>query len=371
MEIRAISSNNDIILTLEDASGVAGFIGYRVERKREDGTWLTWDGAIFSNSGYSPITSNRFTDYDVADGIYQYRYAIDSGTLSNYAFSDWVKIGSGRVGWTFENYSPPDGLFGEILTADDLRYTYLWGVDFRASNGDIFSDAQVRTKIRSAVAEMERALKVTLLKTRIKCQPGPELSLGRDYDEAEDPYTYRHDLWNRTGRIVLRRRPVLSLDRFELFGIADQKVLDLFSWARLDHRKGVVSFYPKAGENGQFRIAPAAMTMGLSWMNGDYPHGYKVDYTAGFENAGLIPNDLRDVIGKVAACKLLNIIGDGLIAGFSSSSLSMDGVSESFSSTQSATNAYFGARIQVYLKDIETYLKENRSKFGYTVMGSI
>jgi len=92
---------------------------------------------------------------------------------------------------------------------------------------------------------------------------------------------------------------------------------------------------------------------------------------AGYENSSRIPDDLREVIGKVAACKLLNIIGDGLIAGFSSSSLSIDGLSESFSSTQSATNAFFGARIQVYLKDIENYLKENRNKFGVQVMGSI
>jgi hypothetical protein len=113
------------------------------------------------------------------------------------------------------------------------------------------------------------------------------------------------------------------------------------------------------------------MAVGASYRNGDYPHGYKIDYTAGYENAGMVPADLRDIIGKAAACKLLNIIGDGLIAGFSSSSLSMDGVSESFSSTQSATNAYFGARIQVYLKDIETYLKENRSKFGNITIGSI
>lgn len=371
MEIRAVSSNNDIILTLESASGVAGFVGYRVERKREDGAWLTWDGASFSASDYTPIGTNRFTDYDVADGIYQYRYAIDTGALSDYASSDWVKIGSGRIGWTFENYKIPEGAFGEILTADDIRYTYLWGVESTASNGDFFTDAQIRNNIQSSVAELERALKVTIKKRRIKCQPGVGLQLSRDYDEEEDPYTYRHDLWNRTGRIVLRRRPVISLDRFELFGIADQRVLDLSSWARVDHRKGVVNFFPKAGENGQFRVAPAAITMGLSWMNGDYPHGYKIDYTAGFGDSGLIPADLRDIIGKVATLRLLNIVGDGLIAGFSSSSLSMDGVSESFNSTQSAENSYFGARIKVYLKDVETYLKENRNKFGYTVMGSI
>jgi hypothetical protein len=368
--INAVANNRDVLITLSDSSALPGFLGYRLERKTETGAWLVWDGVSFSGV-YLPISTIRFTDYDVPYGLYQYRYSVDLGLFTDYLFSDWVNINAGRIGWSFENYTPPEGLFGEVLTADDLRYTYLWGIDFRASNGDIFTDAQVRMKINSAIDEISRALKITIKKTRVHCQPGPELIQGTDYDEADDPYTYRHDKWRRSGRVALRKRPIISISRFDLYSISDQKILDLLTWISADHRKGIINFFPKAGADGQFRIAPASMSMGVTLMGGDYPHGYKIDYVAGFEDAGHIPADLRDVIGKAAACKLLNIIGDGLIAGFSSSSLSMDGVSESFSSTQSATNAYFGARIQVYLKDIETYLKENRSKFGSFVIGSI
>jgi hypothetical protein len=372
MELSAVPANKDVLLALTSSTEVLTWPTYRIERKREAGEWLVWDGASFSNNEAHLLILPRFTDYDVADGIYQYRAAgYANGSFTDYVYSDWVKVGISRVGWTFGNYSVPEGRFGDVLTTDDLRYTYLWGIEFRASNGDLFTDAQVKYKIDSAVNEMARALKITIPRKKIVCQPSDTLKKGIDYDEAEDPYTYRHDKWNRSGRVVLRRRPIISVERFELFGIADQKIIDLLPWARIDHRKGVISFYPKAGSDNAFRIIPSALTLGASWMAGDYPHGYKVDYTVGFENAGGIPDDLRDIIGKVAACKLLNIIGDGLLAGFSSSSLSMDGLSESFSSTQSATNAYFGARIQVYLKDIENYLKENRSKFGVIVMGSI
>ncbi|GAB6276249.1 MAG: hypothetical protein SAMD01599839_07890 [Rectinema sp.] len=371
MEIRAVSSSRDVLLTLTSSSEPINKVGYRIERKREGADWQVWDGASFSSGEAALITGTRFADYDVADGIYQYRFALMADVLSAYAYSDWVRIGSGYVGWTFDNYTPPEGRFGDVLTVDDLRKTYLWGIEFKASNGELFTDAQVRSTIRSASDEIARALKITIEKKRILCQPDASLVLGVDYDEAEDPYTYRHDKWNRSGRIVLRRRPIISVSRFEFYGIADQKILNLLSWTRIDHRKGVISFYPRAGSDNSFRIIPAAMTLGASWMSGDYPHGYKVDYVAGYENSSRIPDDLREVIGKVAACKLLNIIGDGLIAGFSSSSLSIDGLSESFSSTQSATNAFFGARIQVYLKDIESYLKENRNKFGVQVMGSI
>ena len=371
MKISAVSINTDILLTIESAAGITGFVGFRIERKRESGNWLIWDGTSFTDGGTAMLVpSVRFTDYDLEAGIYQYRYAIMTTILSDYAYSDWSRIGTEKTGWTFGNYAAPDGGFGDILTPDDLRYTYLWGIDFKASNGDTFSDAQIKAKIQSAVSEIARALKITITKTVIKCQP-KEGKIGVDYDEAEDPYTYRHDKWQRTGRIVLRKRPILSIESFMLYGMADQKIIDLESWARIDHRKGVISFFPRAGVTGEIRIIPAAMAVGVSYRNGDYPHGYKIDYTAGYENSGMVPADLRDIIGKAAACKLLNIIGDGLLSGFSSSSLSLDGVSESFSSTQSATSAMYGARIKVYLDDIQTYLKENRSKFGNITIGSI
>ena len=98
---------------------------------------------------------------------------------------------------------------------------------------------------------------------------------------------------------------------------------------------------------------------------------YSIDYIAGYESADDVPDDLREIIAKHCAVSLLNIIGDGLISGFSSSSLSMDGLSESFSSTQSATSAYFGARIKVYEDEIERYIKENKNKFGHLVMGAV
>ena len=49
----------------------------------------------------------------------------------------------------------------------------------------------------------------------------------------------------------------------------------------------------------------------------------------------------------------------------------MDGLSESFSSTQSATSAYFGARIKVYQDEIENYINQNKNKFGHMVIGAI
>ena len=96
-----------------------------------------------------------------------------------------------------------------------------------------------------------------------------------------------------------------------------------------------------------------------------------IDYDAGFETSDDVPEDLREIVAKQASVHLLNIIGDGLMSGFSSSSLSMDGLSESFSSTQSATSAYFGARIKEYKDDIDLYIQQNHNKFGHIALGCL
>jgi hypothetical protein len=375
VKITVSTVDSDVIVTLEDASGEQDFSGYRLERQKEEEGWLVWNGTAWAPSGAVLLTEEKFADYEVSTGLYQYRYRIEYsvGEPSEYEYSDWVNIGIGRVGWTFENYRPPENMFGEVLTADDLRYTYLWGLDFRSTNGQEYTDEQIRTKVVSSISEIERALKITINKKRILTQPDTGLVRGVDYDIEEDPYPFRPDKWHQMGMINLRRRPVISLERIEFFSVVDSKILDLSSWIRLDKTKGRVNIsFPKTGDSGVFPGLAYGIMMAQRYaVNYHYPHGFKIDYTAGYPDASCVDADLRDIIGKIAACKLLNIIGDGLIAGFSSSSLSMDGFSESFSSTQSATNAYFGARIGVYLKDIENYLKENRRKFRNFTIGNI
>ena len=145
--------------------------------------------------------------------------------------------------------------------------------------------------------------------------------------------------------------------------------MDLKQWMRLDRYKGFLNFKPKAGVNTTFTAYSYPWTMLLG--NYDYHDCFHIDMKTGYKNAGLVPEDLREIVGKIAALKMLNVIGDGLLAGFSSSSLSLDGISESFSSTQSATSAYAGARIKVYTDDVKDYLDENKNKYGNFRIGSI
>lgn len=376
MSIRVDIAHTDAVLLIPDHGADPAFSGYMLQRRTNAADWQDWTGTGWGGAA-SPLSANRLTDYSLPPGLFQYRarvrYEAEPGVFSYSAWEEsaWFRIASSttdRVGWTLGNYAPPPGAFGEVLTADDMRQTYLWGVPFTSSGGVQYTDPQIRAMIDATVAEFEKVLNLTIKRRVIKC--ADDLTPESVFDDTEDAYYYHRMNWNAGGRINLKRRPVLSVERFDLYTITQGKIMDLVPWLKIDHRKGVLHFYPRMDKSGVMKVYPAFLTQGYLRAF-SYDHGYRIDYTAGFEDASKVPDDLRDIIGKAAACRLLNIIGDGLIAGFASMSLGMDGLSESFSTTASATNAMYGARINQYLKEIETYLKQNKNKFGSFVMGSI
>lgn len=323
----------------------------------------TWNGETWSNGDdFVEVSDCRMTDYDVTPGLWIYRSTHEESV----EVSEVIKVGADKIGWTFGNYECAE-TWGEVLTADDLRFTYLWGVDFRASNGEIFTDCQIRFTVDSALAEIERTLSYHFKKKTVKCE-------SPDGDIEESGYRIKN---HRGMNIVqLRHVPVLSLERIEFYDYTDSKVTDLLDTCIIDKTKGVVEVRPKNTFGGVWNVG---LFHGGGFVGRDsrfpvssgYRNAFKADYTVGVENAGKVPEDVRDIVGKVAACKLLNAIGDGLIAGFSSSGLSMDGLSESFSSTQSATSAYFGARIKVYEENIAAWKKENARKFRKWYIGML
>jgi len=170
--------------------------------------------------------------------------------------------------------------------------------------------------------------------------------------------------------IKSRRRPVISISRLDLINRTN-RIFSLLSSAIVDKTKGLIRFMnrlPRTSDSMR-GIEAAILPYGPDTLNRNL--FYAIDYVAGFETSDDVPMDLRELVGKKAAVSIMNIVGRGLMAGFSSSSLSMDGVSESFSSTQSATSAFYGADIKEYKDDIEKYIAENRQKFGHFVMGSL
>ena len=287
-------------------------------------------------------------------------------------------VSAKKVGYSFDNYSPPPGEWGELLTPDDMRYTYMWGIDATASDIEEtnFSDDQYRFFIREALGEFEKFLTIDIRKRVYKCNPAATLKrskywrAGVDYTDEDDTYPYDPIMWQNFGFLQLRHVPVMSIERAVMLNPVRGQMMDMIEnkWIRLSKQVGQLHFYPTGGAP----YGPFASGV-LPWrlFGGRYADAFEIDYTTGYPTAEFVPDDLRGTIGKWAVIKCMSAIGDGLLAGFSSQSVSLDGLSESFSSTQSATSAYFGARIVQFQKEIKEWLDANRMKYGVIPMSFV
>ena len=374
--IVASSVNNKILVSINDDSHES----YRLERHSyNDDTYLVWTGNGFdtpTEENPAIAVAGDIVDSNAQENtLYAYRYVdfeAENPQDTDYIYSNWVRNGGeGAIGYTFYNYKVPEGKWGNIVTPDDLRFTYLWGTDFKATNGQSYTDEQIQYFIDAAVAQIERQLDITIVKKKIRYNAAERnLVKGTDYDIDEAVYDFKFSRISRYGLIRTRKKPIIKLHKLELLS-RWEGVKDKTQTTIIDKTKGVLKLMERP-------IRPSETSSGIQTAIGIYGNQtlqsqlfYAIDYDAGFETSDDVPTDLREIVAKQAAVSLLNIIGDGLMSGFSSSSLSMDGLSESFSSTQSATSAYFGARIAVYKDDIANYIKENKNKFANMAMGSI
>lgn len=282
-----------------------------------------------------------------------------------------------KIGYTFGNYVPPPGEWGKVYTADDMRYTMLFGIDCIGSDiaSSTFSDEQFDQAVLEAVGEFETLLTCDIRRKIYKTFEAEDnrASLNRsrlwregvDYTHLEDPYEFDTAQWQNFSFFQLRHYPIISIERAVWYSPVKGEIMDMVAnhWLRLTSRNaGQIQMYPRDGLNyGPYSV------YGPLWsqsMGGRYPGAMEFDYTTGFDSSDFVPEGLRAVIGKYATIKALAVVGDGLMAGFSSQSVSLDGLSESFSSTQSATSAYFGARIKQYGDEIKVWLTRNRYKFS-------
>jgi hypothetical protein len=83
------------------------------------------------------------------------------------------------------------------------------------------------------------------------------------------------------------------------------------------------------------------------------PNYWTVQYITGLPD---YPYEILNIIGKMAAISLFNMIGDLMLGhpGLSSYSIGLDGLSQSISSTNSSSKSAFGARISQYTEEIKT-----------------
>ena len=96
----------------------------------------------------------------------------------------------------------------------------------------------------------------------------------------------------------------------------------------------------------------------LGWFGKNYiPNYWRLKYITGW-NAEEVPEDLTDLITKIAAVNVLSVIGSYLYGvAMSSLSVSLDGVSQNIPLTRGGKYGMFTDRIQMYLDDINNIME--------------
>lgn len=302
------------------------------------------------------------------------------------------------TGFSFNNpditndYHAPS--WGLLVSPDELRYDELFGNPLIAeANSFAITDEQLLDYSRLAIAYMEQELNIDILPRIVRYDNridsnGNEiirtdiddsaflskLRTGKQEEELyirESGYPYRVNTARYEARVKLRRRPVREILTANFVDpYMGTTVIDLMPYRVVKKGlTGVCYFRPN-------RTYARARTWDYVWRSFLIaPHGqtlqdvFLIDYTTGYANAERVPDDLRYIAKKLAAITLMNIYGDGKLAAIASRSVNLNSVSESISTTLSATSATFGARIVQYQKEIKAWFTQNRSKYSRTTIG--
>lgn len=229
-----------------------------------------------------------------------------------------------------------------ILSVQELKDYYLFGVDLSDDQGNPFPNAMFENYIRSGLAWTERATGVTI---------APYV-----YPES-DPLQvsyYRQD-YAKFVRLQVDKYPILSVQSIKIVLPTNQEVISFDpSWWQVTKFAGQIEILPGGGSIGVALLGQSIAWLPLLRGLTDYlPNIFRIAYTAGFE-PGKVPSEIKDVIAKVAALGPLNLAGDLVVgAGVAGRSLSIDGIMSRVDTTQSATYAGYSARIAEYRREIK------------------
>lgn len=238
---------------------------------------------------------------------------------------------------------------GIILSPAEIFSIYLYGITIEGGDGTSFSNTSMRFYIEAAQKEVENFFNLKLI---------------RQFIDKEKLTFYRADYWQSFPILFTNypvNEPVSLTGRFnnlEQISYPTQWLTNHQNSYGLYKRR--VSIVPTGSAVCQANAE--VILSGITTQLGSQrfrliPDYWDLQYITGFDIDDM-PLDLINLTGKLACFGPLNIAGDLILgAGIASQSIGVDGLSQAISSTSSATNAGYGARIITYEKEIKETVK--------------
>lgn len=231
-----------------------------------------------------------------------------------------------------------------VMSADDLKARYLFGVDLTDDEGLGYRKADIEFQISSAQNWIQKEI------------PGLALLPTVITDERHDYYMNDYAAYNF---IKMFRYPVQSVESVNIqFPLATQVLKFDPSWYRIESSGATVQLVPTAGTFSSILLSQGGNFLPLFYQGlQNVPSIFSISYTAGFPK-GEIPDDILDIIGLKASIMPMNIAGDLIAgAGIASKNISLDGLSQGITTTASAENTGYTANIKQREKEIASKLK--------------
>lgn len=239
-----------------------------------------------------------------------------------------------------------------VVSVEEFKKRWLFGIPIKDQEGNLMDSNTIKHFLRAAQEEVERYFNIKLKKQIIE----------EDKDFNRDEYSN----WG----FIRTTYPVNEGIKLEGFISNEQQITYPKEW--LSSKKAsdgklferILNLVPGGNTTTQTNSAVFnGITPHLGFFgNMTIPNYWRIRYCTGFD---IVPNELVEVMGKLAAISVFNILGDLILgAGIASQSVSLDGLSQSIATTSSATNSGYGARIGSYQTDLKKSL--NDMKHYYT-----
>lgn len=333
------------------------------------------------------------------DEIFNETFTIRTGTgQANFGSEEF------RKGFAFNN---PDltsnhhyPSWGLLVTPDELRYMVGFGNKLVSPDASqTYDDQMLQWYIDTCLGMIERDLDIDLIPRTVRFRDTIDRITGQSVSRSkndfvpnideeleffskldaeknarffirESGYPYRNLNANHYMYIKLRRRPLREIKATILQDpVSEGSLIDLLPWRRVELGfESKVQFYPDIQTLGGFPYVPTKLFR-VNYPFSHFPDAFLIDYDTGFENASTVPIEFRTVLLWTAGILLMEDFSDGKAPGIASASVNLNSVSESISTTQSATNSLLGARIAYYKTHLKDWMKINGRKYRRNLIG--
>lgn len=229
-----------------------------------------------------------------------------------------------------------------ILSPSELFTQYFYGINIESASGNTLSDIVIRTYLKAAQKEVENYFGIRFLVRLV----------------TEKQTFYKDEYYNGFPMISTDFPAKRSRALIGVLGATEQIIYPEAWLSARESSEGdihrnisIVPTGSTAEGSGEVIFTGVTSQVGLRSFR-QVPHYWTVQYDTGFDK---LPFDLLNLVGMMASIPLLAIAGDLVFSspGLASTSLSIDGLSQSLSSTASATFSAFSARILDYRKSIK------------------